>query len=73
MRTTFNEQLDLVAANLQAEGDLVLRGLRGCLIALERQDAELADEAGLVGRFHYLSPSHKILVRSPKPASRLCE
>ena len=44
MRTTFNEQLDLVAANLQAEGDLVLRGLRGCLIALERQDAELANE-----------------------------
>ena len=44
MRTTFNEQLALVAANLQAEGDLVLRGLRGCLIALERQDAELANE-----------------------------
>ena len=44
MRTTFHEQLDLVAANLQAEGDLVLRGLRGCLIALERQDAELANE-----------------------------
>ncbi len=44
MRTTFTEQLDLVAANLQAEGDLVLRGLRGCLIALERQDAELANE-----------------------------
>lgn len=44
MRTTFNDQLDLVAANLQAEGDLVLRGLRGCLIALERQDAELANE-----------------------------
>lgn len=44
MRTTFTEQLDLVAANLQVEGDLVLRGLRGCLIALERQDAELANE-----------------------------
>ena len=44
MRTTFTEQLDLIAANLQAEGDLVLRGLRGCLIALERQDAELANE-----------------------------
>ena len=44
MRVTFHEQLDLVAANLQEEGELVLRGLRGSLSALERQDAELADE-----------------------------
>ena len=44
MRVTFHEQLDVVAANLQEEGELVLRGLRGCLNALERQDAELANE-----------------------------
>lgn len=44
MRATFHEQLDLVAANLQEEGELVLRGLRGCLNALERQDVELANE-----------------------------
>ena len=44
MRVTFHEQLDLVAANLQEEGELVLRGLRGCLNALERQDVELANE-----------------------------
>ena len=44
MRVTFHEQLDLVAANLQEEGELVLRGLRGSLAALERQDVELADE-----------------------------
>lgn len=44
MRATFNEQLDQVAANLQQEGELVLRALRGCLNAMERQDAELADE-----------------------------
>ncbi len=44
MRVTFHEQLDVVAANLQEEGELVLRGLRGCLNALERQDVELANE-----------------------------
>ena len=44
MRVTFHEQLDVLAANLQEEGELVLRGLRGCLNALERQDAELANE-----------------------------
>jgi phosphate transport system protein len=44
MRVTFHEQLDMVGANLQEEGVLVLRGLRGCLNALERQDAELAEE-----------------------------
>ncbi len=44
MRTTFHEQLDLVEANLQEEGELVLRGLLGCLNALERQDVELANE-----------------------------
>lgn len=44
MRTAFNEQLSTVTANLQEEGELVLRALRGCLNALARQDAELADE-----------------------------
>lgn len=44
MRTAFNEQLSTVTANLQEEGELVLRSLRGCLNALARQDAELADE-----------------------------
>ncbi len=44
MRATLQEQLDLVASNLQEEGELVLRGLRGCLNALERQDVELANE-----------------------------
>ena len=44
MRATFHEQLDLVTANLQEEGELVLRGLRGCLNALERRDSELANE-----------------------------
>jgi phosphate transport system protein len=44
MRVSFHEQLDLVGAHLQEEGELVLRGLRGSLAALERQDAELADE-----------------------------
>jgi phosphate transport system protein len=44
MRVTFDQQLDEVAANLQEEGEVVLRALRGCLVAMERQDVGLADE-----------------------------
>src|SRR5580765_2246667 len=44
MRTTFQEALDLLEATLQAEGQLVLRALRGAIKALEQRDEELADE-----------------------------
>jgi phosphate transport system protein len=44
MRISLQEELDQLEAALQEEGDLVLRALRGCLGALERQDVELADE-----------------------------
>jgi phosphate transport system protein len=44
MRTTFQEELDLMEATLQEEGALVLRALRGALNALEQRDHELADE-----------------------------
>ncbi len=44
MRITLQEELDQLEASLQEEGALVLRALRGCLNALARQDAELADE-----------------------------
>jgi len=44
MRISLQEELDQLEASLQEEGALVLRALRGCLNALERQDAELADE-----------------------------
>jgi phosphate transport system protein len=44
MRISIQEELDQLEASLQEEGALVLRALRGCLNALERQDAELADE-----------------------------
>jgi phosphate transport system protein len=44
MRLSFQEALDRLEANLQEESELVLRSLRGALVALERQDAELADE-----------------------------
>ena len=43
-RTSFQEDLDRLEANLQEESELVLRSLRGSLNALEQQDAELADE-----------------------------
>ena len=43
-RTSFQEELDRLEANLQEESELVLRSLRGSLNALEQQDAELADE-----------------------------
>jgi len=44
MRTTFQEELDVLEATLQEEGALVLRALRGALNALEQRDHELADE-----------------------------
>lgn len=44
MRTEFQQELDQLEADLQEEGELVLRSLRGALNALESQDVELADE-----------------------------
>jgi phosphate transport system protein len=44
MRTSFQEELDVLESTLQEEGALVLRALRGSLNALEQRDQELADE-----------------------------
>jgi phosphate transport system protein len=44
LRTTFQDELNLLEATLQEEGALVSRTLRGALKALEQRDAELADE-----------------------------
>jgi phosphate transport system protein len=44
MRAPFHEELDGLEADLQSEGDLVLRALRSSLNALARGDEELADE-----------------------------
>src|SRR5438034_7095677 len=44
MRTTFQEELDVLEATLQEEGALVLPALRGAINALEQRDTELADE-----------------------------
>jgi phosphate transport system protein len=44
MRTGFQQDLDVLEATLQEEGELVLRALRGAIKALETRDEELADE-----------------------------
>ena len=44
MRTLFQQELDLLEATLQEEGQLVLRALRGAINALEQRDEELANE-----------------------------
>src|SRR5437762_10506635 len=44
MRTTFQEDLNLLESTLHEEGALVLRALRGALNALEQRDHELGDE-----------------------------
>src|SRR3979411_418735 len=44
MRTTFQDDLDLLESTLQEEGALVLRALRGAINALDQRDRELADE-----------------------------
>jgi phosphate transport system protein len=44
MRTSFQDELNLLESTLHEEGALVLRALRGALNALEQRDQELADE-----------------------------
>ena len=44
MRTSFQDELNLLETTLHEEGALVLRALRGALNALEQRDHELADE-----------------------------
>jgi phosphate transport system protein len=44
MRSTFQDELNLLETTLQEEGAHVLRALRGALNALEQRDHELADE-----------------------------
>jgi phosphate transport system protein len=44
MRANFQEELDNVEAQLQEEGALVLRSLRGAINAVQENDRELADE-----------------------------
>jgi len=44
MRLSFQEELSQLEADVQEEGDLVLRALRSSLNALARGDSELADE-----------------------------
>ena len=44
MRTTFQDELNMLESTLHEEGELVLRALRGALNALEQRDHELADE-----------------------------
>jgi phosphate transport system protein len=44
MRVTLQADLDRLQADVQHEGDLVLRSLRGAVNALRRHDVELADE-----------------------------
>ena len=44
MRTTFQDELNLLETTLHEEGALVLRALRGAINALEQRDHELADE-----------------------------
>ena len=44
MRTGFQQDLQQLEDDLQEEGQIVLRSLRGALNALESQDVELADE-----------------------------
>lgn len=44
MRQTFQHELAQLEADLQEEGRLVLRSLRGAMKALEERDVELADD-----------------------------
>ena len=43
-RLEFQSRLDTLEANLQEQGEVVLRSVRGAMDALGRRDLELCDE-----------------------------
>lgn len=74
MRTEFQQDLDQLEADLQEEGSVVLRSLRGALNALETQDVELADEViafddEVDQRYHKLEKRIEFLLARQTPVA----
>jgi phosphate transport system protein len=74
MRAEFQQDLDQLEADLQEEGVIVLRSLRGALNALESQDVELADEViafddEVDDRYHGLEKRIELLLARQTPVA----
>jgi phosphate transport system protein len=74
MRAEFQQDLDQLEADLQEEGIIVLRSLRGALNALESQDVELADEViafddEVDDRYHGLEKRIELLLARQTPVA----
>jgi phosphate transport system protein len=76
-RVEFQAQLHQLEANLQEQGSLVLRAVRGAMNALETQDAELCDEViafddEIDTRYHRIEKSiEEVLAQQAPVASDL--
>jgi phosphate transport system protein len=77
MRVEFREELDQLEAQLQEEGSLVVRAIRGAVNALENQDVELCDEVvafddEIDDRYHGIEKNvEQLLARQTPVASDL--
>jgi phosphate transport system protein len=74
MRAEFQQDLGQLEADLQEEGTIVLRSLRGALNALESQDVELADEViafddEVDDRYHGLEKRIELLLARQTPVA----
>jgi phosphate transport system protein len=73
-RVEFQAQLHQLEANLQEQGALVLRAVRGAMNALETQDAELCDEViafddEIDNRYHRIEKSIEELLAQQAPVA----
>jgi phosphate transport system protein len=74
MRIEFTEELQQLEADLQEEGSLVGRAIRGAVNALEQQDVELADEViafddEIDRRYHELERKIELLLVRQTPVA----
>jgi phosphate transport system protein len=74
VRVEFHEELDQLEAQLQEEGSLVARAIRGAVNALENQDVELCDEViafddEIDDRYHGIEKDVELMLARQTPVA----
>jgi phosphate transport system protein len=74
VRVEFHEELDQLEAQLQEEGSLVARAIRGAVKALENQDVELCDEViafddEIDDRYHGIEKDVELMLARQTPVA----
>jgi phosphate transport system protein len=74
VRVEFHEELDQLEAQLQEEGSLVARAIRGAVSALENQDVELCDEViafddEIDDRYHGIEKDVELMLARQTPVA----